>query len=366
MTRRDPYAAAGVDYATLDAAKRRAVAAARATSSGAARWGAGVDERSRGEPATVVRSDDATYGFVLECLGTKSLVARDFEVATGIDRFDAIGYDTVAAAVNDCCCVGALPLAVNAYFATGAASWYAGTRHASLVDGFARACRDSGAAWGGGESPTLAGLVAPDGIDLAAAVIGRVPTGREPWLGSELEPGDEIVLVGSSGLHQNGASLVRAVAARLEAGLATPLRSGRLFGDAVLDAGVIYVDLVGRLFAEEVAVHYLSHITGHGWRKLMRADRDLTYRVERLPEVPEVLRFLAERAGLSGAEAYATLNMGAGLACFVASGSGTRVVALAQEVGLAALVAGKVESGSRRVLVEPLGVEYPAGELELR
>jgi len=366
VSRRDPYAAAGVDYGTLDAAKRLAVTAARSTSSYAAPRGATIEERSRGEPATVVRSNGATYGFVLECLGTKSLVARDFEAATGIDRFEAIGYDTVAAAVNDCCCVGALPLVVNAYFATGAASWYSGTRHASLVDGFARACRDAGAAWGGGESPTLAGLVAPDGIDLAAAVVGRVPRGVEPMLGAALRAGDEIVLVASSGLHQNGASLVRAVAARLDLGLATPLPSGRLFGDAALDAGLIYVGFVARLLAEGVAVHYLSHVTGHGLRKLMRADRDFTYRIERLLSVPEVLGFVAERAGLSSAEAYATLNMGAGLACFVAPGSGARVVALAGEFGLAALVAGQVESGPRRVVVGPIGVEYASGELELR
>jgi phosphoribosylformylglycinamidine cyclo-ligase len=366
VSERDPYADAGVDYATLDAAKRRAVSAARATSSFALSRGATVDEQSRGEPAVVFRSGDATYGFVLECLGTKSLVARDFEAATGLDRFAAIGYDAVAAAVNDCCCVGALPLVVNAYFATGAASWYAGTRPASLVAGFARACRDSGAAWGGGESPTLGDLVCPDGIDVAAAVLGRVPSDVDPLLGGMLGTGDEIVLVASSGLHQNGASLVRAIVPDLPLGLATPLGSGRLLGDAVLDAGLIYVGLVERLFTEGVPLHYLSHITGHGWRKLMRADRDLTYRIGRLPDVPEVLAFIAAGASLSSAEAYATLNMGAGLACYVAGGAGARVVALAEELGFVAIVAGKVESGPRRVVLEPLGVEYAASSLEIR
>jgi phosphoribosylformylglycinamidine cyclo-ligase len=366
VSTRDPYAEAGVDYTTLDAAKRRAVAAARATSSYPATRGAVVDDASRGEPATVVRVGDACYAFVLECLGTKSLIARDFEAMTGVDRYDTAGYDTVAAAVNDCCCVGALPLVVNAYFATGAASWYAGTRHASLVDGFARACGDCGAAWGGGESPTLSGLVVPDGIDLAAAVVGVVPAGVEPLLGGTLAAGDEIVLVSSCGLHQNGASLVRAVACRLELGLAEPLASGRLFGEAALDSGVIYVGLVEQLLARGVAVHYLSHITGHGLRKLMRADRELTYRIERLPEVPELLGFLAEKAGLSASEAYATLNMGAGFACYVAAGSGAQVVEAAEGLGLTALVAGSVEPGPRRVVLEPLGIEYAARDLQLR
>src|ERR1019366_1820536 len=90
---------------------------------------------SRGEPAVVVSLGGRHLGFVLECLGTKSMIANSYLGSTGVDRFAALGYDTVAAVVNDCCCVGALPFVVNAYFATGAASFYLGSRHASLVAG---------------------------------------------------------------------------------------------------------------------------------------------------------------------------------------------------------------------------------------
>ncbi len=360
------YERAGVDYTTLDAAKRRALAAALSTTGYPAARGATVDDASRGEPAVVVEVGGLRLGFVLECLGTKSTIARDYEDCSGIDRFAAIGYDTVAAVVNDCCCVGALPFVVNAYFATGAASWYAGTRHASLVEGFRRGCADSGAAWGGGESPTLAGLVAAGAIDLAGSAVGRVPEGVAPLLGAGLSPGDEIVLVASSGLHANGASLARDVAAQLDAGLSTPMPSGRDLGDALLDESVIYVPLVERALAEGIPLHYASHVTGHGLRKLMRADRALTYRIERLPEVPEVLAFLAERAGLSDHEAYGTLNMGAGFACYVGAGAGEPLVAAASRLGYTALLAGHVEDGPRRVVLEPVGVEYDSGELDLR
>ena len=360
------YARAGVDYTTLDAAKRRSLAAALTTSAFPAGRGAALVDASRGEPAVVFGFGGTNFGFVLECLGTKSTIARTFQELTGIDRFEAIGYDTVAAVVNDCCCVGALPLVVNAYFATGAAGWYEGSRHASLVEGWRRGCADAGAAWGGGESPTLSGLVGGDEIDLAGSAIGALPPGVAPLLGDALVPGDEIVLIASSGLHANGASLARSVADDLTEGFAAVLPSGRSFGDALLDESVIYVKLVEALLGARLPLHYASHITGHGLRKVMRADRELTYRIDALPAVPEVLGFLVERAGLTPRDAYGTLNMGSGFACFVAAGRGPAAVECAEGLGFAATLAGVVETGARRVILEPVGVEFASDELELR
>ena len=360
------YERSGVDYETLDRAKRSAMGAAAMTSFNAERLGALVDDRSRGESAIVVSLGTRHLGFVLECLGTKSMIASRYLDETGIDRFDAIGYDTVAAVVNDCCCVGALPFVVNAYFATGAAEFYLGPRHGSLVAGFLKGCADSGAAWGGGESPTLSGLVDPDEIDLAGSAIGLVPANHSPVLGEGLAIGDEIVLVASSGLHANGASLVRAVADQLPEQLRTRLVSGREFGDAVLDPSVIYVPLVEALFHEAIDVHYLSHITGHGLRKLMRANAEFSYKITVLPEVPEVLAFLSEQAGFAPKEAYGTLNMGVGFAIYVPVGEGERVVALAKSCGLSAIVGGSVEEGPRQVVLDPIGVTFSGDELELR
>lgn len=360
------YQSAGVNYEVLDAAKRTAMAAAAATSLNGERLGAIIDDRSRGESAVVISVGEERLGFVLECLGTKSMIATRYLAETGIDRFDAIGYDTVAAVVNDCCCVGALPFVVNAYFATGAASFYEGSRHASLVEGFRRGCDDAGAAWGGGESPTLSGLVDPGEIDLAGSAVGRIPTGVAPIIGDRLGEGDEIVIISSSGLHANGASLVRMVANALPDGLLTKLGSGRSFGDAILDPAVIYVRLVEELLKASIDVHYLSHITGHGLRKLMRADVDFTYRLTQLPAVPEALSFLAKEAGLNAHEAYGTLNMGAGFAVYVPKGVGEQVVSVANANGLRALVAGVVIKGAREVILESIDVHFSSEELELR
>jgi phosphoribosylformylglycinamidine cyclo-ligase len=364
---RSAYSDAGVDYDALDAGKRDALTAALATSPLlAARGGAALDA-SRGEPAFVFQFGGQTLGFVLEGLGTKSVIARAVAEQTGDARgFHAVAYDTVAAIVNDLVCVGALPLVVNAYFATGASEWYAdAARHAALIDGWRAACEDAGATWGGGESPSLPGLVHSQEIELAGSSVGVVPEGCSPVLGEALTAGDEIVLVASSGLHANGSSLARHVAGQLPDGFATALPSGRSFGDALLDPSVVYVKLIAALLAARVPVSYLSHITGHGLLKLMRPARELTYRIAALPPVPEVLRFLAERARMADEEAYRTLNMGSGFAVYTAAGTGAEVVRIAGETGYDALLAGVVEDGPRRVVIEPVGVTYASDEMDL-
>jgi phosphoribosylformylglycinamidine cyclo-ligase len=360
------YSSAGVDYAALDAGKRNALTEALATSELLAAAGGRAIDRSRGEPAFVFEIGGQTLAFVLEGLGTKSIIARELEGSLGADGFEHVAYDTVAAIVNDLCCVGALPLVINAYFATGSSDWYRdGERDHALLRGWREGCVDSGAAWGGGESPSLPGLVAAGDIELAGSAVGLVPPGRAPLLGQELVPGDEIVFIHSSGLHANGASLARRVAAELPDGYGTVLKSGRTFGAALLDRSLIYAGLVRALLAGETGVHYLSHVTGHGLLKLMRPRRDLGYRVVRLPEVPEVLAFLVERAGMTPAAAYSTFNMGCGYAVYCAAGSGGEVVALASELGLGAHLAGRVEEGPRRVVLEELDVVFESEDLDL-
>jgi phosphoribosylformylglycinamidine cyclo-ligase len=360
------YRAAGVDYQALDAGKRNALTEALATSGQLEASGGRAIDESRGEPAFVFEAGGQTLAFVVEGLGTKSIIARQVEEQLGVRAFDNVAYDTVAAIVNDLCCVGAVPLVVNAYFATGSSDWYTHERrNAGLVCGWREACVDAGATWGCGESPSLPGLVAPDDIELAGSAVGLVPPGRRPILGEELVAGDEIVIVASNGLHANGSSLARRVAEELRDGYRTPLPSGRTFGEALLDRTPMYAALVRALLASDVDVHYLSHITGHGLLKLMRPRRELTYAVKLLPEVPEVLTFLVERTEMSPAAAYSTFNMGCGYAVYCARGSGDEAVRIAASCGLSATVAGSVEAGPRRVVLDGIGVVFESGDLDL-
>ena len=367
------YESTGVDYGVLDAAKRVAQRSAAKTEIKHGYGGAFTE--SRGESAFVFHvNGSSTLATVLECLGTKSVVAREYMEASGKNCFFNVGYDAVAAIVNDLISVGALPLVLNAYFATGSAEWYRDkNRYEQLVAGWSEACLNAGAVWGGGESPTLAGLVSDVDIEIAGSAVGFVPhrAGEEghpaPILGNDLKPGDEIVFVESAGLHANGASLVRAIAPTLPNGYRTHLPSGREFGEAALDKSFMYVELASELRENDVDVTYFSHITGHGLRKVMRADKTLTYRISEMNlPVPEVLKVIADASDMDATAAYGTLNMGVGLAVYCSPGQGNKVVEIASEVGLNAELAGLVEDGPRQVILEPLGVVFDEHELQLR
>jgi phosphoribosylformylglycinamidine cyclo-ligase len=360
------YGKLGIDYDVLDESKRSAISFAQSTSHLLEQHGGRVVEASRGASAFVLELGGQHLAFVVEGLGTKSIISRRWLEEAGEDRFADIGVDAVGAIVNDVVSVGALPLVINAYFATGRSDWHAGQSGLrSLLAGWRRGCELSAAAWGGGESPALPGLVSDDDIELAGSAIGVVPAEWGPILGDELCDGDAIVLVESSGLHANGASLARSVAAALPDGLLTAMPGGRRFGDALLDPSVIYVPLVAELRRRAIRPSYLSHITGHGMRKLMRAPGDFSYVVDELPPVPEVLAFLSEQAGIDEREAYGTFNMGAGFAVYVAPEHARDVVDAAAAHGMRAAISGRVQAGERSVELAGLGITYPGSELEL-
>jgi phosphoribosylformylglycinamidine cyclo-ligase len=361
------YRGAGVDYHRIDALKVRAQQAARATAPQLAQHGARELERSRGESAYVIEVGGRLLATVTECLGTKALVADATRPLTGRSHYDSIAQDTIAMAVNDLLTVGATPLSVQAYWAAGSSEWFADAeRMQDLVTGWQSACERCGVSWGGGETPALAGVVAPERIDLAASCLGVIEPRERLMLGEQLAAGDAIVLLGASGIHANGVSLARALAERLPQGYATRIDDGRSFGEALLDATMLYAQVMEQVWSQGVRAHYCVNVTGHGWRKLMRHPASFTYRMRLTPPVPAVLRFLEREARLDAREAYGSLNMGAGFALFVAAHDAEACLRAAQAAGVAAYLAGAVEAGPRRVLIEPLDLVFESHELELR
>jgi len=366
MATQREYQRSGVDYEVLDRVKRDAIALAASTAPLAALSGAVEVPGSRGSSAYVLKVGDLTLATVVEGLGTKSIIADQYLRLTGESRYADIAKDAVAAIVNDVISVGAVPVTVTAYFATGDAAWYGDERKSGeLLRGWREACESAGAVWGGGESPALPGLVAPEAIELAGSALGVVPAGREPVLGRDVTPGDAIVLLHSTGLHANGASLARLVAAGLPAGLRTRLPSGRDFGDALLDPAPLYAAFVRALLATPVVPKFMNAITGHGFLKIMRTPLAARYVVTNLPPVPEVLKFIADDRKMSPAEAYSTLNMGAGYVVVVPAENADETVEVARETGYQALVAGHVEQGPRSLVIPELGVSYADDDMRL-
>jgi phosphoribosylformylglycinamidine cyclo-ligase len=360
------YEQAGVKYELIDPLKVAAQRAAASTAGHLARHAFEEVTASRGESAYVVDLGHFYLASIVECLGTKTLVA-DAMWRDGENFFAAIAQDTIAMAVNDLVTVGATPLVVQAYWAAGGSDWFAdGARAQALVQGWKAACDAIGASWGGGETPALAGIVEEGRIDLAASCTGLVNPKPRLTLGEHLGPGDAIVLLQSSGIHANGLSLARKLAERLPQGYQTEIEPGLRYGPALLAPTLLYSPVTEALWAAGVRVHYAANITGHGWRKLLRHPKALTYRVHTLPPVPPVLRFMQQQAAMDDAEAYGTLNMGAGFALFVHGDDAERTVATARAQGIEAWVAGRVEAGPKQLFIEPIGVHWGADELQLR
>ena len=373
------YAQSGVVYDLIDPLKVAAQRAAAGTAMNLAPHGFSEVAASRGESAYVIDVGPFYLASIVECLGSKALVADDMQRLTGRSYYAGIAQDTLAMAINDLITVGATPLVVQAYWAAGGSAWFADEARAlALVQGWKAACDACGVSWGGGETPALAGIVAEGRIDLAASCVGIVSPKERLSLGAALAPGDAIVLLGSSGIHANGLSLARKLLERLPQGYLTPLgddRKGDLkddlkdnlaYGDALLAPTTLYSPVTEALYRAGIVPHYCANITGHGWRKLLRHPGEFTYRIHSLPEVPAVLHFIQQHAALSDEQAYGTLNMGAGFALFVAAADAQRTVATAQHCGVPALVAGHVEGGAKRLLIEPLNIEFSGASLQLR
>ncbi len=386
------YQSTGVDYDAMDPFKRAAQLAAFETSPNIERTGLSVVERSRGESAFVLDEGDRYTAHVVEGLGTKNLVADQMrllrlanqaEIAavmqgmTGDTYYDRIAKDTVAMIINDLVTVGADPVVINAYCAVGDSAWFDDEQRAvDLVKGWKRACDESGATWGGGETPTLAGVINPATIDLAGSAYGVIRPKERLTLGDKLQEGDAIMLVESSGIHANGLSLARRIAVNiskdsevsLPEAYTTQLSDGKMYGEALLTPTHIYAGLIRELFESGVDIHYMANITGHGWRKLMRyADRDFTYRMYDVPTPQPVFDFMQKESHNDDREMYGNLNMGAGFALYVPRDMVSMVEEVAfRKQGLNVLNAGVVEKGPRQVVIEPKNLVFAADTLGVR
>lgn len=361
------YEQAGVNYDLIDPLKVSAQRAAAATAGHLAAHGLSEIQASRGESAYVVDVGPFYIASIVECLGSKAMVADEMAALTGKSWYDGIAQDTIAMAVNDLITVGATPLVVQAYWAAGGSDWFGDAQRAqALVAGWKKACDVCGVAWGGGETPALAGIVESGRIDLAASCTGLINPKERLSVGDKLAAGDAIVLLDSSGIHANGLSLARKLVERLPQGWLTPVLPGLSYGEALLAPTTLYSPVTEALWKAGIVPHYCANITGHGWRKLLRHPGQFTYRIHTIPEVTPVLRFIQTHAHQDNREAYSTLNMGAGFALFVAAEDAQRTVDIAQAQGIGARIAGAVEAGEKQLLIEPLNIRFGDDDLQLR
>lgn len=360
------YKQSGVDYKTIDYLKRIAQQAGEKTVNNLTSNYKEIAE-SRGESAHVVDVGEYYFASVVEGLGTKSLVADEMYRLTGKTYYDSLAYDTVAMIINDLITVGAKPLTLMAYWAAGSSDWFKDKKRAEdLVSGWAKASHDSGVVWGGGETPVLSEIINKDAIDLAGACFGIINKKKNLCLGEKLQAGDRIILLESSGMHANGLTLARKIAKSLPEGYLTKIDVKKTYGEALLTPTIIYAKLIESLLKNNIDTHYMVNITGHGWRKLMRHQKSLIYRITNLPPVPEVLKFIVETGKINNKEAYGNFNMGAGFAIFVPEKDVNKVLKLAESNSIKAYSYGVVEEGEKKIIIEPNSTIFEKESLQVR
>jgi len=364
-TKKISYAQVGDDYYTKDPIKKMAQAAARQTIIKNSDFSEITD--TRGESAFVWQQSQTLFASVVEGLGTKNLVADDMRKITGKTHYDVIGHDTVATIINDLITVGAKPRVVHAYWAIEDNSWLQdNARTKDFVSGWRDACKISMATWGGGETPTLKGIVEKDTVDLGGSAIGVIDAKSRLIVDKNLKEDDRILFLKSNGINCNGLSLARAVAKKLPKGYATKLPDGKTYGEAILTKTNIYAKLIQDLLDAKIDIHYISNITGHGLRKIMRARGSFTYIIEKLFEPREVFIFIQRQAGLSDYEIYETLNMGQDYAIFLPAKDTKKAQSIIRKNGFESLDAGYIEKGPRQVIIKPKKITFSSETLDLR
>lgn len=364
------YKGTGVDYSAMDPFKLRCQLAGLQTAGNIRDVNGGEFqefEPSRGESCYLIETPWGFLAHVEEGLGTKNLVADVMSQITGRTYYGQIAQDTVAMIVNDMATAGARPLSVAMHLAVGSSDWFEDeARMRDLVRGWKEACDLSGCVWGGGETPTLRDIILPKAVVLAGSAMGVVMPKDRRLDGSKIQTTDSIILVRSSGIHANGLTLARKIATKLPDGYASKLSDGRMYGEALLDPTVIYVRLVEAILEAKLRLHYAVNITGHGWRKLMRAPGNFTYTLRRIPEPQPVFEFMQKHGPVTDEEAYGNLNMGAGFALYVDVDDTSKTLAIAKSLGYDAWCAGNIMEGEKKVVITPVNLEFKASTLAVR
>lgn len=363
---KDTYTSSGVNYQVLDTVKKLAQTEGTKTAKnipGNFKEVPGI----RGESAYVIESSKCYYATVIEGLGTKNLIADEYAASSGKTYYASIAQDTVAMIVNDLITVGARPLVISAYWATGNSGFWHNTKRAKdLINGWKRSCDLCLCSWGGGETPTLTGIVSDDSIELAGSCFGIVEPKNLLLTENKILPGDTIVFLNSNGVHANGLTLVRKLAKNLKKGYQEILSNGKTFGEELLKPTYLYSQYIQELFTQKLEIHYLVNITGHGLRKLMRPRKELTYRISKLPKPSPLFQFIQKKAAASDRDMYATFNMGVGFAMYLPQKSAKKAIAQAAKFGFTAWIGGTIEKGEKKVILEERNIEYGTKDLNIR
>lgn len=329
------------------------------------RSGLGEPVLGIGYYANVLRLTE-TLGLAIstDSVGTKVLVAEM------MGKYDTLGIDCIAMNANDIICVGAEPLAMVDYVAVQEA-------RADVLEqlgrGLYEGARQANINIPGGELAQLRDVVQgiePDsGVDLVGTCVGVANLDRL-IVGEEIQPGDVVIGLASSGVHSNGLTLARK--ALFGPNGYRPHQHvdefGRSAGLELLEPTRMYVRPVWQMISSGLPIHGLYHITGDGLLNLNRGKRPIGFEIESLPTPQPVFDAIARCGGVSREEMYRVYNMGVGFCVVAPEASAAGLRAIATEHGIESWVLGRaVPDERRRVWLRPVNLvgedeEFTTGE----
>ncbi|MGQ9557769.1 MAG: phosphoribosylformylglycinamidine cyclo-ligase [Desulfurispora sp.] len=280
-------------------------------------------------------------------------VGTKLKVAMLMDRHDTVGIDLVAMCVNDILVQGARPLFFLDYLAVGQ---LVPEKVATIVAGIAAGCRQAGCALIGGETAEMPGFYGPEEYDLAGFAVGVVDKERIID-GRDIQPGDVVIGLASSGLHSNGYSLARRALLEVAGyGVDSYLPElGCTVGEELLKPTVIYVPALLPLLEDGVPIKGLAHITGGGLvenvPRILPPGTAVRLQSASWP-VPPVFDLIARIGRVEQTEMRRTFNMGIGMVLVVDAGQADDVLSRLIQSGVRAAWIGQIVPGDGTVIFD--------------
>ena len=269
-------------------------------------------------------------------------VGTKLKIAFLMGKHNTVGIDCVAMCVNDVLCVGAKPLFFLDYIACGK---NVPEKIASIVEGVAEGCVQSGSELIGGETAEMPGFYPIDEYDLAGFSVGVVD--RDKIIDkNSMKEGDVMIAIPSSGVHSNGFSLVRKVFDVENCDLKSPIEElgGKSLGETLLTPTKIYVKPMLALF-EEIKVKGVSHITGGGFYENMPRSipKGLGVKIKKEDvKVLPIFKLIQKVGGIDERDMFNTFNMGVGMSVVVDKNDAARAIEILKSNGEDAYVIGEI------------------------
>ncbi|PTY04108.1 phosphoribosylformylglycinamidine cyclo-ligase [Verrucomicrobia bacterium LW23] len=248
-------------------------------------------------------------------------VGTKLKVAGLLNRHDTIGEDLVNHCINDIACIGAEPIFFLDYIGTSRLDPH---MFKQILEGLTRACAAANCALIGGETAQMPGIYHGSDYDLVGCIVGVVDRAQMIDGKANINVGDKIIGLPSTGLHTNGYSLARELIFNklsMRVGDLIPgQRTKETIGQALLRTHVSYLPDIRALRAAGVELKGIAHITGGGLidnlPRVLPETMDAEIKLGSWTISP-LFKFLASTAGVPDSELYQVFNMGIGMTIVV-------------------------------------------------